>query len=364
MNGRRLVCCVGLFGVLAACSGTYNVGTMGNEAGTSSAGASGAANPGTGGALAAAGAIMSNAGSGASISYCGLPLSDEPITELAPPEVVAERVQRFLLATSVPETNLPSPTTREWASGYALDVLDSVSSASTPGMRRFVSSWWPGNENENLWASYFTSRHGSLSDLLQSEQLLEHGAGVLTDPVVLQHESISSRGAFVYANLLCTDVPPPPPNLPAAGPPPPGVTRREFLASQLTPPPCAGCHRLIDPPGLALEHFAADGSYLTTDAGKPIDSSSSFDVLQGGEPSTISFSDIHDFGGQASNHCAVISCFARKLLQDAQQSAALPGGDPTDAEVAGLARAIDIANGDLRQALKAVVESDRFLRPE
>lgn len=365
MNGRRLVCFTGLFGVLAACSGTYNVGTMDSVAGASNAGTSGAA-PGAGGAAQVAGA--SNAGSGASISYCGIPLSNDPITELAPPEVVAERIQRFLLATSVPETNLPSPTTREWASGYALDVLDSVSSASTPGMRRFVNAWWPGNENENLWASYFTSRHGAFRDLLQSEQLLEHGAGVLTDPVVLQQASISDRGAFVVDHLFCVTIPPEPANTGNPLTPRPGDTRRETLEATVAAPPCQACHRTFDPVGYSLDHFAVDGSYRTTDAGKPIDSSGSLEAYLGSyDPNyaeSLEFSDVNELGGKVSDHCGAITCFSRKLLEDARQSAALPGGDVTDEEVAGLARAIDLADGDLRQALKAVVVSDRFLRPE
>ena len=38
-------------------------------------------------------------------------------------------------------------------------------------------------------------------------------------------------------------------------------------------PACAGCHKVMDPLGLALENFDAVGAWRTRDSGLPIDAS-------------------------------------------------------------------------------------------
>lgn len=384
MKIRGLACFVGLLGAVTACSGTYTVG-LGNggaggapsssagaspagasSAGASSAGASfgGASMGGTtsfGGsdATPGAGGEDDSAGQGPVLpNYCGYQLPTEQLSEFAPPALVAERIQRLILGTSVPEGNLPAVVTREWASSYALAVLDSVSSDSTPGMRSFIERWWPGTDASELWASYFSSRHGKLRDLLQSTVQLPQGAGVLTDPVVLEKPTISRRGAFLNEHLLCRSVPPSPPNVPVS-PVPPNVTRRQDLEQQIAPPVCKSCHNLMDPPGLALEHFAQDGTFLTTDAGQPIDSSSTLRI----DNDTLAFANVNELGLQASTNCVVIICFARTLLESARQNASLSGGDLTEREIGGVAKAIAEADGDLRQSLSVVVQSDRFLQP-
>jgi hypothetical protein len=66
--------------------------------------------------------------------------------------------------------------------------------------------------------------------------------------------------------------------------PPPGVdtelaavagdaprTMRERLEAHHTNPNCAGCHKIFEPMGLALENFDAVGRWRTTDAGAPLD---------------------------------------------------------------------------------------------
>jgi hypothetical protein len=89
-----------------------------------------------------------------------------------------------------------------------------------------------------------------------------------TSPVV--------RGKWVLDNLLGTPPPPPPPDVPAleeksATSRPRSV--RERLEQHRANPACAGCHKLIDPLGLALENFDAVGAWRTTDEGTPIDAS-------------------------------------------------------------------------------------------
>lgn len=369
MKIRGLACFVGLLGAVTACSGTYTVGLGDGGAGgapSSSAGASfggasmgGSTSFGGSDATPGAGGEADSAGQGPVLpNYCGYQLPTEQLSEFAPPALVAERIQRLILGTSVPEGNLPAVVTREWASSYALAVLDSVSSDSTPGMRSFIERWWPGTDASELWASYFSSRHGKLRDLLQSTVQLPQGAGVLTDPVVLEKPTISRRGAFINEHLLCRPVPLSPAGIPIS-PVPPNVTRRQDLEQQIAPAVCKTCHNLMDPPGLALEHFAQDGTFLTTDAGQPIDSSSTLRI----DNDTLAFANVNELGLLTSNSCEVITCFARTLLESARQNASLSGGDLTEREIGGVAKAIAEADGDLRQSLSVVVQSDRFLQP-
>jgi hypothetical protein len=50
-------------------------------------------------------------------------------------------------------------------------------------------------------------------------------------------------------------------------------TMREQMEAHRKNPPCAGCHKLMDPIGFALENFDAVGTWRTLDAGVRIDAS-------------------------------------------------------------------------------------------
>ncbi len=72
------------------------------------------------------------------------------------------------------------------------------------------------------------------------------------------------RGNFVLANLLGQPAPPPPAGISALEPDTRGATTiREQLDAHRSSPVCASCHRIIDPPGFALESFDPIGGYRT-----------------------------------------------------------------------------------------------------
>ena len=76
--------------------------------------------------------------------------------------------------------------------------------------------------------------------------------------------SPTERGLFVREHFLCQAVPPPPPGVNAALPPlsdAKPMTNRERLGVHLTGEGCVGCHKLVDPIGLGLEHFDAIGQF-------------------------------------------------------------------------------------------------------
>jgi hypothetical protein len=107
--------------------------------------------------------------------------------------------------------------------------------------------------------------------------LLGHGS-VLSLTAVATRTSPVYRGKYVLATFLDTPPIPPPPNVPTleesnkAGAVKTKTVREqvELHRAQAT---CAGCHRVIDPPGFALEHFNSVGQWREADeSGRPIDS--------------------------------------------------------------------------------------------
>jgi len=88
-----------------------------------------------------------------------------------------------------------------------------------------------------------------------------------TSPVV--------RGKWILDNLMGSPPPPPPPDVPplpdapAAKP----LTMRARMEQHRANPACAGCHKLMDPLGLALENFDAIGAWRSTDNGESVDTS-------------------------------------------------------------------------------------------
>jgi mono/diheme cytochrome c family protein len=83
------------------------------------------------------------------------------------------------------------------------------------------------------------------------------------------------RGKWILENVLGTPPPPPLPNVPPleasddAAP----RTLRERMERHRASPTCAGCHRVMDPLGFALENFDATGAWRTREAGVPLDAS-------------------------------------------------------------------------------------------
>jgi len=103
--------------------------------------------------------------------------------------------------------------------------------------------------------------------------LLRQGS-VLTVTSYATRTSPVIRGKWILSNILGVPPPPPPPNVPVlkektgVGQP---SSMRERMAEHRANPACAGCHKLMDPVGFAMESYDAVGRYRTSDEGKPLD---------------------------------------------------------------------------------------------
>jgi mono/diheme cytochrome c family protein len=105
--------------------------------------------------------------------------------------------------------------------------------------------------------------------------LLGHGS-ILSLTSVATRTSPVYRGKYVLSTFLNTPPPPPLPNVPTleeSNKENAPKTVREQLERHRTPVVCASCHRVIDPPGFALENFNSVGQWRTKgDGGSAIDS--------------------------------------------------------------------------------------------
>ena len=113
-------------------------------------------------------------------------------------------------------------------------------------------------------------------------------AGVVSHPYLLSsfaYTAASSpihRGVFLARGVLGRSLKPPPeavaplaPDLHA------GLSTRERVALQTSPPACMSCHGLINPLGFGLERFDAVGKLRKAERDRPVDASGSYETRVG-----------------------------------------------------------------------------------
>jgi hypothetical protein len=165
--------------------------------------------------------------------------------------------------------------------------------------------------------------------------------------------SPTRRGKLVREVLLCQAIPPPPPNVSTEFLPDPAGdvkrTMRQKLEFHRTDPNCAACHALMDPVGLALEHFDGLGAYRERDGNLPIDAS--------GELDGASFQDALGLGMAVGAHPELATCLGRNLFRYA--TGRLETG-AEEALVQGLSGGFAGDQYRVKRLLLAVIGSDAF----
>jgi hypothetical protein len=183
-------------------------------------------------------------------------------------------------------------------------------------------------------------------------------AGILTQISFLavhSHPGRSSptlRGKALREILLCQPVPPPPANVDFSAvedPTSPFKTARARLNFHQENPVCAGCHKIMDPMGLALENFDGIGRYRTEEKGETIDASGTLD----GKP----FKDVTELGRVLHDHPSLPTCVVRRAYTYGSGGPATPGIKPTlDHFGAKFAE----AGYSMPELLRAIALSDSF----
>ena len=182
------------------------------------------------------------------------------------------------------------------------DLFPHVGEALRQAMQRetelFVESIFRGDESvlELLTADYTfvnerLARHYDIPHVYGSQfrRVSLDGLGNDARRGLLGHASILAvtsypnrtspvlRGKWVLENLLGTPPAAPPPDVPSLEETTDGgevLSMREATERHRANPVCASCHRLMDPPGFALEEFDAVGRFRThSEANTPIDAS-------------------------------------------------------------------------------------------
>jgi hypothetical protein len=186
---------------------------------------------------------------------------------------------------------------------------------------------------------------GRLGLLGQGSFLALNAHSTMTSPTL--------RGKYVREVLLCQSIPAPPANVDTKIPDDPAGnaprTMRQKLEFHRSVATCAGCHQLMDPLGLALEHFDGIGAYRATDRGMPIDASGTLDGK--------------DYDGAAAlartlrDHPDVAGCLARNLFRYVAGHLETPDEAPA---IAALGDGFVSGGFRVKQLLLDVIRSDVF----
>lgn len=187
-------------------------------------------------------------------------------------------------------------------------------------------------------------------------------AGILTEASFVglhSHPGRSSatiRGKALREIVLCQKVPDPPGNvnfnIVQDTNNPNFKTARQRLEAHRTEATCAGCHKIMDPAGLALENFDTIGGFRTTENGAPIDA--------GGQLDAAKFTDVVGLGKAVHDNPSASACIVNRVYQFGA------GHKPNKSEsswlTATLAKDFSDSGYKFPALLKDVATSDVFYR--
>jgi hypothetical protein len=163
------------------------------------------------------------------------------------------------------------------------------------------------------------------------------------------------RGKALRELVLCQKVPPPPGNVSFTAVQDVNSTvhktARARLGAHATEAMCAGCHKITDPMGLALEHFDSSGAFRTTENGETIDTT--------GELNGVKFADAPGLGKAVHDSDATPACLVNRLYTYGMGRPVLKG----EQEWLGDMRKSFAADGyRLPSLLRTIATSDAFYR--
>ncbi len=294
---------------------------------------------------------------------CGFEVAPMPVRNLViSPQVVAERLNRFI----GPHVRF-SPgnwrTTTDVAAAvrgyYGTVTTYLIGLYVTPHI--FVEDWGREFDAFDAYVKEFLSGSGGF------QRYLTRTSGPPRSATFAPQ-----RGQAIRSQLLCEEISPPrdrrgPPHPPQLMPR--TTTRRWFEENVLNTPGCASCHDHITRVGFAFEHFDKNGMYRTQENGHPIDARW---VLHDIDGRTAEGDGPGALMEVLANSCAVPQCHAVKWLQWALWVRATPQprdqwaplSPPDQSEAMNkIAGAFAASDGDLRELVIAVTQSDAFLRP-
>ncbi|RLB47797.1 MAG: hypothetical protein DRJ42_24610, partial [Deltaproteobacteria bacterium] len=186
-------------------------------------------------------------------------------------------------------------------------------------------------------------------------------AGILTHASIMAANAKTSRtspvhrGVFVRTRILCQSLPAPPPGIPPLPDAVASQNERERLEEHRTNPACQGCHRLMDPVGLAFEHYDAAGQYREMDVdGSPIDATGELiETLDIDGP----IDGALELSEQLANSEEVRECVTRQWFRYAL---ARPETEADACSIEDVRQKFSDSGYQIRELLLAITESDAF----
>jgi hypothetical protein len=206
-----------------------------------------------------------------------------------------------------------------------------------------------------------------------------HRGGILTHASVLKvtangtNTSPVVRGVWVMDRILGMEPPPPPPGVPGVEPDIRGAnTLRELLDKHRDMESCNGCHRVIDPPGFALESYDVIGGWR--DRFRSIDKGDQVNLKIEGRRVRYRLGPPVDAAGELPDGAkfANLADFQKLLLADEDRvtrsiteklltfAAGRAMGFSDRAEIARLVAASKAKGHGMRDLIHAVVQSEFF----
>ncbi|MFP2927817.1 DUF1592 domain-containing protein [Pyxidicoccus sp. 3LG] len=198
-----------------------------------------------------------------------------------------------------------------------------------------------------------TPRRVDLSGYPERSGVFGHGS-LLTVTSNPDRTSPVQRGVWVLEQMLCMAPPPPPPDVENLPPPlTPDMTMKERMALHRSNPACQGCHRLMDPLGLALENYDPIGRWrLQEVSGAPVDATGDLPdgtLLNGGQ----------DMRSYVKKDPKLPACLTEHLLTYALGRGMSTADECAVKEIAALAEA---SGGRLSDYILSIVLSDHFTK--
>jgi hypothetical protein len=212
--------------------------------------------------------------------------------------------------------------------------------------------------NEEL-ATYYGIPGVTGEEFVRVELDSSRRAGILTQGSFLVSQATPGsshpfyRGARIFRDLLCQELPAPPsvvvPVVPEATN---DMTTRQRFETINTQPECAQCHRETQQLGYALEHFDQFGLWRDTDNGRPVDATGTLVVTD----AAGSFDGAVELARLIAASSDAKRCFASKWLAHAY-GRALGSADACSRDQVERA----FTEGRIRELLVALALSDGFL---
>ncbi len=165
--------------------------------------------------------------------------------------------------------------------------------------------------------------------------------------------SATLRGKALRELFLCQKVPPPPPNVDFSAledPTSPFRTARDRVNFHLQNPVCAGCHKITDPMGLALENFDGGGQFRTMEQGVEIDASGTLDGAN--------FTNVTGLSQALHDHKQVPRCLVRRIYSYGTGGPLTNDANP---QIEALTKVFETHGYRVPDLMRAIALSDAFV---